>query len=98
MYSRMAPPLMDDTPARGESRSAAIFWGAAERLDSELGPTQWRTEKSKEKYWPAPAVLADEEGLAAGRALATAEAVELALGVARARHNQPDEPAVSKPS
>jgi len=60
-------------------RSAAIFWGAAERLDSELGPTQWRTEKPK--YWPAPAVLADEEGLAAGRALATAEAVELAFGV-----------------
>ena len=63
----------------GDTRRAATFWGAAERLDAELGPTQFRGAKPSFQAEMSPAVLADEEGLAAGRALETAEAVALAL-------------------
>jgi hypothetical protein len=62
--------------ARGNIRDAAIFWGAAERLGSELGPANWQDEPT-ESARPA-AVLADDEGLAVGRSMPTAEAVELA--------------------
>lgn len=64
----------------GDDRGAAIFWGAGERLDAELGPTQWRLYKAERQEELSPAVLADEEGRGTGRALATAEAVERALG------------------
>jgi hypothetical protein len=65
----------------GDVRGAAIFWGAGERLDTELGHTMWRLHKTEVEAELAPAVLADKEGLAAGRALTTAEAVKLALRV-----------------
>ena len=68
------------TGAQGDTRSASTFWGAAERLDEELGPTQFRSEKHLVEL--APAVFGDEEGLAAGRTLTTAEAVEVALRTA----------------
>jgi predicted ATPase/class 3 adenylate cyclase len=64
---------------RGDDRSAARFWGAAARLDDELGPTQFRSAKQDWETQIGPTVLADEEGLAAGRALTTSEAVEVAL-------------------
>lgn len=65
--------------AQGDVRRAANFWGAGERLDSELGPTQWRSDKPEVEAALTPVVLADEEGIAAGKALPTAEAVELVL-------------------
>jgi predicted ATPase len=68
----------------GDVRGAARFWGAAERLDEELGQSQFRSEKRQLEAKLAPAVLADEEGLAAGRTLTTAEAVEVALLTAAA--------------
>jgi predicted ATPase len=67
------------TGAQGDTQNAAMFWGAAERLDEELGPTQFRSGKSQWESELAPAVLADEEALAAGRTLTTAEAVAIAL-------------------
>ena|SRR5438093_5522570 len=43
------------------------------------GPTQFRSEKHKEEAKLPPAVLADAEGIAAGKEFTTSEAVELAL-------------------
>ncbi|TMC49625.1 MAG: tetratricopeptide repeat protein, partial [Chloroflexi bacterium] len=65
--------------AQDDARLAATLWGAAERLDEELGPTQFRSEKHNEEAKLSPGVLADAEGIASGRGLMTAEAVELAL-------------------
>jgi len=62
-----------------DEHSAAVFWGAGDRLDAELGQTQWRLDKAEMQDQLSPAVLADVEGLAAGRALDTIKAVELAL-------------------
>ena len=45
----------------------------------ELGPTKFRSEKHKEEAKLPPAVLADAEGIAAGKEFTTSEAVELAL-------------------
>jgi tetratricopeptide (TPR) repeat protein len=72
--------LANALSASSDTRAAARFWGAAERLDEELGPSQFRSEKHLYEQFD-PAVLADEEGIAAGKALATAEVVELALRV-----------------
>jgi predicted ATPase len=77
---------------RGDTRGAATFWGAAERLDEELGPSQFRSEKHLMQSDLAPAVLADEEGLAAGRTLTTAEAVEGALQTESASSVQRETP------
>jgi hypothetical protein len=72
-------PMFGPSPFQEDVRKAAIFWGAAERLDEELGPTQWRTWKPELEALLDPAVLDDAEGLGAGRGLPTAEAVEMAL-------------------
>jgi hypothetical protein len=65
--------------AIGDTLRAAQFWGAAERLDDELGQTQYRQEKQSAGYQPPPAVLGEAEGIAAGKALTTAEAARSAL-------------------
>jgi tetratricopeptide (TPR) repeat protein len=67
--------------AKGDIRRAALLWGAAERIDTDLGTTQWRSGKAQYEAELPPAVLAAEEGIAAGKALTTAEAVELALSM-----------------
>jgi len=64
---------------RGDNRQAAILWGAGERLDEELGQTQWRSVKAQWEARLAAAVLADTEGIETGKALPTADAVGLAL-------------------
>ncbi len=64
----------------GNVRGAAMFWGAAERLDAELGQTVWRNRRASCEARLSREVLTDEEGLATGRALRTAKAVEFALG------------------
>jgi tetratricopeptide (TPR) repeat protein len=66
--------------AHGELRCAAILWGAAERLDGELGETMWRNERHGYVARLGPEVLEDEAGLSQGRALELDQAVELALG------------------
>jgi predicted ATPase len=65
--------------AAGDAPRAATLWGAVERLDAALGPSQFRTPKEPPKL--VPAVLEDTASLAAGHALTTAEAVELALSI-----------------
>jgi predicted ATPase/class 3 adenylate cyclase len=71
--------LAEACSAQGDIRRAATLWGAVERLDAELGPTQFRSEMERERAELVDAVLANQEGLATGRALTTAEAVEFAL-------------------
>ena len=64
---------------RGELSRAAIFWGAVDRLDAELGETLWRNDRPDYEARLDPHVLADEAALAEGRALDTEQAVKLAL-------------------
>jgi len=64
---------------QGDIRTAAILWGACQRLDSELGPTQLRIYKAEVETKLPPSVLADSDGIGAGNAMPTADAVELAL-------------------
>jgi predicted ATPase len=66
--------------AQGDSRRAALIWGAAERLDAKLGDTMWRNERAEYELRVGAEVLGDADGRAEGRALETEQAVELALG------------------
>jgi predicted ATPase/class 3 adenylate cyclase len=63
---------------RGDPHGAAIYWGAVEHLDEELGQSQFRRERPGYEAELTAEVLADAEGRAVGRSLATAEVVELA--------------------
>jgi predicted ATPase/class 3 adenylate cyclase len=63
-----------------DNHAAALYLGAADRLDEEIGPSQFRAERDG-YYEEIPAsVVADTNTQAAGRAMTTAEAVALALG------------------
>jgi predicted ATPase len=64
---------------QGDIRRAATLWGAAERLDAELGQTLWSARKPEIEARLDAGVLADDESLAEGKALTLDEAVAFAL-------------------
>jgi predicted ATPase/class 3 adenylate cyclase len=65
---------------RGELVYAGKLWGAAERLEGELGPTMLNRERAREEELLGEPGPMFERGRQEGRALALDEALSLALG------------------
>jgi tetratricopeptide (TPR) repeat protein len=63
----------------GDRRRAALLWGAAERLDAELGPTLFAAEREELERELGERDAAFEAGVAEGRALELDEVLSLAL-------------------
>jgi tetratricopeptide (TPR) repeat protein len=74
LFSSLAVALA----AMGDERTAALYLGAADRLDDEIGPSQFRAERSFRLEQLPASVVADKDTRAAGKAISTADAVELA--------------------
>jgi predicted ATPase/class 3 adenylate cyclase len=64
---------------RGDWQRAALLWGAAERLDGELGPTLFRHEQQKLESQLGKRDAAFEYAMAEGRALDLDDVVARAL-------------------
>jgi len=63
----------------GERRLAGLLWGAAERLDEDLGESMWRRERRQVEERLTQRGADFEQGVEEGRELGLDEAVALAL-------------------